>query len=229
MVAKPAAVPAFPGRTATGVCMVIAPPALAVLCLLGTGIYKFKGHDFLSAMANHSTRTEIFLNFVPIAVFMLMLAVVGLAGMTAHRVPRLSAFGGGAALLGLCGPLFFVAIEFAGYQLSSPGRLADGSFMYDQANMVPRISVNLSGPAIVLGFVCLAVATYRAGLLSKVRAVCLALTALLPIGFIGAVLPVSAVGFVACSVALVPLGLALLRGEQPGPSQSPAAGYLPIS
>lgn len=207
--------PAFPGRVPTAVCMVVAPPLLAVLCLLGTGIYHFKGHDFLSAMADHPIRTQIFLNLVPLGVFALMVAVVGLAAMAVRRAPRSAAVGGIAALLGLCGPIFFIAIEFAGYQLSSPGRLAEGAYMYDQANMVPRISVNLSGPAIILGFILLAVAARRAGLFSISQAVCFGLTALLPVGFIAAVLPVSAVGFAACAVALVPLGRTLLR-QPPG-------------
>ncbi|MBB2890785.1 hypothetical protein [Flexivirga oryzae] len=203
--------PGFPGRVPTGVCMVVAPPLLALLCMLGTGIYHFRGHDFLAAMATHATRTEVFLNLVPMGVFALMLAVLGLAAMAARRSPRLAALGGIAALLGLCGPIFFIAIEFAGYQLSSSDRLADGAYMYDQANMVPRISLNVSGPAIILGFIALAVAAHGAGLFGKPQAICFALTALLPVGFIAAVLPVSAVGFAACAVALVPLGRSLLR------------------
>ncbi|HET7173580.1 MAG TPA: hypothetical protein VFI30_04810 [Nocardioidaceae bacterium] len=206
------AVPGFPGNAVTGVCMLVAPIALAILCLLGIGIYKYDGHDFLAAMAAHRVRAEIFLNFVPLAVIMLMLAALGLAGLATRTTPRLARLGGVCALLGLCGPIFFLGIEFAGYQVSSPRYLAAGAYMYDQANMVPRVSINISGLALIVGFISLAIAAYRAGLLDRVRAVCFGLAALLPVGFISAVLVVSAIGFAACAVALVPLGLAVLRG-----------------
>lgn len=217
---RPTAAPGFPGRVITGVCMVASPPLLALLCLLGTGIYHFRGHDLLAAMADHPIRTQVFLNLVPLGIFMLMLAVLGLAAMATRRAPRLSALGGCAALLGLLGPIFFMAIEFAGYQLSAPRRIADGAYMYDQANMVPRISLNLTGPAIALGFICLAVAAHRAGLFGTAKAVSFGLTALLPVGFLTAVLPISAAGFAACAIALVPMGRELLRRDH---SVSPAA------
>ncbi len=202
---------AFPGPVVTGICMIVAPPVLALMALMASDLYKFKGHDFLTAMHAHPTRTEIFLNVVPIATIALMFACIGLAGAAARRAPRPARVGGVATVLGLCGPLTFLAIEFCGYQLSAR-HLAAGAFMYDQANMVPRTIMNITGPAIIVGFITLAVAARRAGLLGKGAAICFACTALLPIGFISAVLPISAIGFIACSVALVPLGLGLLRG-----------------
>jgi hypothetical protein len=216
------ALPAFPGRWATGISMLVAPIVLAVMCLLASGIYKYFGRPFLSAMAAQPVITEIFLNVVPLAIFLLMLAAVGLAGATRGTAPRLSDLGGGAALLGLCGPIFFVAIEFSGFQLSSPKYLAAGAYMYDQANMVPRISLNISGPAIILAFILLAVAARKAGLMGRFRAVCLAATGLLPFGFIGAFLPISALGFVGCAIALAPLGLRWLRAGSPSPAPDPA-------
>lgn len=203
--------PLFPGRVVTGVCLTVAPVVLAAMCFLGTGIYHFTGHAFLAAMAAHTVRTEIFLNVAPLAIIMLMLALVGVATMAATRAPRLARIGGSAVLIGLCGPLYFMAVEFSGYQLADPRHRAAGSYMYDQANMIPRISMNIVPIAIVGGFIVLAVAAHRAGLLGRTRAVCLALTALLPVGFIAAVLPISGVGFIACTVALAPLGVALLR------------------
>jgi hypothetical protein len=91
--------------------------------------------------------------------------------------------------------------------------------MYDQANMVPRISLNICGLGLLVGFITLAIAAYRAGLLAKMPAILFGFTALLPIGFIGSVLPVSAVGFVACAVALVPLGRGLLARRPAIPQQ----------
>ncbi len=199
--------------------MTVAPIVLAILCLLATDIYKFSGHDFLTAMAANPVRTDIFLNAVPLAIFLLMLAVVAVAVMAAPRASRSATIGGSLALLGLCGPLFFIAIEFSGYQLANPEHLTAGAYMYDQANMVPRISLNISGPAIIAGFILLAIAAHHAGLLGRTRAVCLALTALLPFGFIAAVLPISAAGFVACAIALVPIGASLLRHHPPSGAQ----------
>jgi hypothetical protein len=204
--------------------MVVAPIVLAAMCLMATGIYKYFGRPFLSGMAAQPVITEIFLNVVPLAIFMLMLAAIGLAGATRGTAPRLSDLGGAAALLGLCGPIFFIAIEFSGFQLSSPKYLDAGAYMYDQANMVPRISLNVSGPAIILAFILLAVAARKAGLLGRFRAVCLAATGLLPFGFIGAFLPISALGFVGCAIALAPLGVRWLRDRTPSPAAHQATG-----
>lgn len=200
-----------PGRLVTGICMVVAPVVLTATCLLGSDIYKFHGRDFLTEMMANPARTMVFLNVVPLGIMMLMLAVVGLAGLVSHRAPRAAHLGLVATLVGLCGPMFFVAIEFCAYQLANPAHLAAGARMYDLANMVPRTTVNISGPLLVVGFVALAVAVRRAGLMSRFRAISLGLTALLPIGFIAAFLPISAIGFAFCSIALVPVGTSLLR------------------
>lgn len=82
--------------------------------------------------------------------------------------------------------------------------------------MVPRISLNVSGLAIILGFILLAVAARKARLLGRFRAVCLACTGLLPVGFISAFLPISAVGFIGCAIALAPLGTQWLRIRSQG-------------
>ncbi len=205
--------------------MVVAPVVLTAMCLLGTDIYKFHGHDFLTEMAANPTRTMIFLNVVPLGIMMLMLAVVGLTGLAAvrdPRGPRVAHVALVTTLVGLCGPLFFLAIEFCAYQLANPTHLAAGAHMYDLANMVPRTTANISGPLLVVGFITLAVAVHRAGLMSRLRAVSLGLTALLPIGFIAAFLPISAVGFAFCSIALVPLGASLLRNDAaPTPAMPP--------
>lgn len=201
----------FPGRVTSAVCMIVAPIVLCAMCLMGADIYHFYGRPLLTAMAAHPDRTETFLNVVPIAIVMLMLAVVGLAGAARAASPRLADFGGAALLLALCGPIFFVAIEFAGYQLAGPEHLAAGAYMYDQANMIPRISLNIVAPAFLAGFITLSLAAYRAGVFGRFRAICFAGTLLLPAGFISGILLFSAAGFLACTIALAPLGVALLR------------------
>jgi hypothetical protein len=71
--------------------------------------------------------------------------------------------------------------------------------------------------AIMLGWIVLAIGTWRSGVLGPVvRSLALALMALLPLGVLKGTTPLSIVGTAGLCIALVPLGLAILsNGPRP--------------
>jgi hypothetical protein len=83
--------------------------------------------------------------------------------------------------------------------------------MVDQAQIIPRTIMNVTGPCLVIGFILLALGAAKAGVLRRPAAVALGITCLIPFGFISGHLAISVVGFVCTAIALVPLGVDLLR------------------
>lgn len=208
------AVPAdtsFPGITVTGVCMIAAPPLAVAGAATGISWYAARGIAFMDGMAAHHTLAAVGFNLVLAAMMLLLVAVIGLARMICATYPRLGRTGGIATVVGLCGPLFFNGVYFAGFQLAGTSGQAAGAVAMDQAQIIPRIVMNVSGPALVLGFVLLAVGAAKAGVLSRPTAWALGLTCIIPAGFISGYLAIAMVAFAGTAVALVPLGFRLLR------------------
>ncbi|MGH9087254.1 MAG: hypothetical protein ACRDYZ_03965, partial [Acidimicrobiales bacterium] len=88
---------------------------------------------------------------------------------------------------------------------------------------IPATIMNVSGPALIIGFILLAVGAAKVGLLPRSRAVALGLTALLPVGFISGYIVFSVIGFAFGAVALVPLGVAALRFDEGADRTAPVA------
>jgi hypothetical protein len=119
---------------------------------------------------------------------------------------------GTITVIGLCGPISFESLYWGAWHITdTSANRASAALMMDRAQVIPRTIMNVTGPALVIGFVLLAVAASRSGVLDRARAVCLGVTALIPAGFISGHLAVSAIGFLGTAIALVPLGVGLLR------------------
>lgn len=201
----------FPGPMATGICLTAAPVIGVLGSALAIGIYHYQGTEMLRAMARHHARATAGFNLAAAAVVLMMFAVLSLAGAICDRHPVLGRAGGILTLVGLAGPLYFVGMYWGTSYLTAPGSQAAGAHVIDQTNVIPSTIVNVSGPALVAGFILLAVGAAGAGVLPRWRAVGLGATALLPVGFISGYIACSAVGFAAAGVALVPLGVGVLR------------------
>lgn len=208
----------FPGRTVTGLCMIIAPLLAIIGSLLPIGIYHAKGADFIAGMAAHHARTGAAFNFAVAGTILMIFAVVGVAQAIARVRPRLGQAGGVIAIIGLCGPIFFNGIYFGGYQLTGASTQAIAGKMMDQAQIIPSNITNVSGPALVIGFILLGIGAAKAGVLPRWQAWALGLTCLTPFGFISGFIVISAIGFAAAAIALVPLGLRTLQAHDLAPS-----------
>lgn len=204
----------FPGRTVTGLCMIIAPLLALIGSLLPIGIYHAKGVDFAAGMAAHHMRAGLAFNFAVAGMMLMIFAVVGVAQAIAAVRPRLGQAGGVIAIIGICGPLFFNGVYFGGYHLTDPSTQSIAGKMMDQAQMIPSNIINISGPALIVGFILLAIGAAKAGVLGRWQAWALGLSCIVPVGFISGFIVIAAIGYVASALALLPFGLQLLRTHE---------------
>lgn len=203
----------FPGPTAAGLSLIAAPVFGAIGSALAIGIYHFKGADMVAGMARHHARALAGINMAVVAVVLTVFAVLALAGQIAARRPTLGRAAGVVTIVGLSGPLYFEGMYWAASFLTAPRWQAAGAHLIDGTNHLPNTIVNLSAPGLIVGFIMLAVASAKAEVLPRSRAVCLGFAALLPVGFVSGYIAVSAVGFAVASAAMVPLGVETLRSR----------------
>lgn len=202
----------FPGPTVTGVSMLIGPPLALVASLIGAPAYHAMGADFVAGMVEHARAFEVAIQLSLASMMLLIIAVIGMASMICVTRPRWGRVAGVVTMIGLLGPLTFQSVYWAASHLvDTAAHRAAAAVLIDESQVIPRTVMNVSGPAIILGFVLLAIASAKSGVLPRTPAVLLGLTALIPFGFISGHLVISAIGFAAATVALVPLGVSQLR------------------
>jgi hypothetical protein len=204
----------FPGPIVTAICL-IAGPLLAIAGLvLSFGVYKFKGADMMSAMAAHHVRGWFALNLSVVSMIVILVAVIALAHKITAVKPAWGRWSGIVAIVGLMGPIFFLGIDWGSYQLTDASYQAAGAHLIDHANIIPSTLMNISVPCVVLGWILLGIASYKAGILPRWRAVCLGLTCLLAPGLAAAIVPLGIAAMVFLAIAFVPLGLEMLSSGE---------------
>lgn len=202
----------FPGAGVTGVCLGVGPLLAIAGTALGITTYRARGADFVAAMVAHPGSFDTAVQLAESAMVVLLVGVIGLATMICARRPRLGRWAGVLSVVGLCGPIAFELVYWSAWHLTdTAAHRAAAALLIDQAQVVPRTVMNVTGPALVVGFVLLGIAAAKAEVLSRLRAGCLGATALIPFGFISGHLAISLVGFAGAAIALVPLGVHLLR------------------
>ena len=210
----------FPGPWVEGVCMILA-PILGVLGLaLSFGVYKFHGADMMTAMADNHFRSGLAINLSVASMILLLIAVVALAQRITAVKPGWGRWGGVVTIVGLMGPIFFEGIFFGSYKITAYP--AAGAYLIDHANVIPSSIVNVSAPCIVAGWILLGIGAYKAGILGKPRAICLGLGCLLAPSLAAAVVPLGIAAAVLIGIALVPMGLEIVRSAQ-NPGGQPAS------
>lgn len=203
----------FPGNAMTGVCMIAGPILAVVSSASAIGAYHSGGADFARAMTAHPLRAAINMNVDVVAIVLLFFAVMGLAQAIAAVRPRLGRAGGIFTLLGLFGPIFYPGVYFGAFQLATSGNQAAAATVIDRSHVSPTV-VHLAAPALVIGFILLAIGAAKGGVLSRPRAWALGVTCLIPAGFISGYIVISALAFAGAVVALVPLGIGILRARK---------------
>ena len=200
----------FPGPRMAGVSMIAAPCLLVLGASLYIGIYDKAGADQLEAIADNTARAHAAVNFAIAGTVMAVFAVAGVAAAVARHRPRAGHVGGTLAVIGLFGPAFFLGINYLNIQLADLADRAGAVTALDNAKSTLNV-VNICGPALLIGFLILAVGAARSGVLSRSRSIALGLAAVAPLGLISGVIVISIVAWLALAVALMPLGLRTLR------------------
>jgi hypothetical protein len=144
-------------------------------------------------------------------------AVVALARLIAERGPGWALWGGTLTLFGLFARTFHAGVDHFAFQLvrAQGVDLATKTVgdTYRGVSYGPYDLVGILGFAVLLGWVILAVGAYRSGVLGLIRAVALGLMALLLQGVLKGSTPMSVVETAGLCLALVPLGVQILRGR----------------
>lgn len=209
----------FPGPRVAGVAMIAAPLFMiaAALCL-----YVFEwgtSADSFARISQEPLRAEIGVNLFMAGWACMLVAAFAFARLVAAKRPTLATVGGLLVVGGICMSLFFGGITtFENALASHPNRVVA---LEMNELVAPPVVVLLLLPGVIVGWITLAIGAWKAGVLGPARAIALAGTAGLPIGPILGVAIVLPFVFVANAIALVPLGVALLRAK-PAASARPS-------
>jgi len=202
----------FPGAWVSGVCLVATPVIAVVSSALAIGAYSESGSKLAAGLAGHHARMVLALNLNLAGVMLAFFVVAFLAQAIAASHPRLGRAGGVLTMLGLLGPAFFLGIFWgASHIVDTPAHEKVAALLIDGSNKVPTTIDNISGVCLLAGFIVLGIGAARSGLLGRGRAAALAVTCLIPFGFISGYMVISCLAFLGLAIAAVPLGVQVLR------------------
>ncbi|MFI6644271.1 hypothetical protein [Streptomyces sp. NPDC050504] len=207
----------FPGRWVGGVSLVAGP------LLLGTGVllrlpFHFFFPEQLAARVEHPGLMAASYGTFAVGTVLLWPALVTLASRIGRRSPGLALWGGVLAALGLFARTFHAGVDHLAFQLAErQGATAATRFVDETYGAFHVFSaLNL---AVMGGWLVLAVGAWRSRELDPVRALALAATAALPLGVLKGTTPLSVVAVAGLCLALVPLGVTVLR-DGPAPRRA---------
>lgn len=201
-----------PGRWVEGVGLVLGP-----LLLLAGVLTRIGEDDFfpgqLAAYAAHPGRMVLSYSLYAAGVVLLWPGVTALARLIGSSWGQ---WGLALVVLGLFGRVFHAGVSHLAFQLVDALGLEEAQRVvagtYGAFHVFKAANVCIMG-----GWIVLAVGAYRARVLGLVRCVALGLAAGLPLGVLkGSSDPISLVALAGLAVALVPLGLSVLK-EGPAP------------
>ncbi|MFC4591407.1 hypothetical protein [Sphaerisporangium corydalis] len=204
----------FPGRWVEGAGLVLGPSLMLAGVLLRADVDGFFPQQLAAVAASPARMTASYSAFVAGNV-LLWPAVIALARRVGRTRPVWALWGGVMVLLGLFARTFHAGVNHLAFQLVDvQGAPAAQQVMADTYGAF-HIFHTLSA-AVFFGWIVLAVGTWRAGVLGIVRSVALGLMAALPIGVLKGTGPMSVVATLGLCVALLPLGVRVLR-DGPAP------------
>lgn len=198
----------FPGRWVEGVSALLSPLLLLTGVLLRLGYDGFFPSQ-LAAFAESPTLMTVSYSCCTAGLVLAFPVVIGLARRAG------SVWGGMAVLLGLLARTFHAGINHLAFQLVDTQGLAQAQKAIEGTYGAFHIfhAVNI---ATFLGWIVLAVATWRSGALGRVQSVALGLMSAMPLGVLKGTGPMSIVAALGLCVAFLPYAIKLLKeGERP--------------
>ncbi|WP_067182153.1 hypothetical protein [Microtetraspora niveoalba] len=204
----------FPGRWVEGVALVLGPVLMLAGVLLRVDVDAFFPGQLAAFAGNPGRMTASYSAFAAGNV-LLWPAVIALVRRVWPARPRWALWGGVMVLSGLFARVFHAGVDHLAFQLvdvrgveAARTVIADS---YGAFHVFHSLSI-----AIFFGWIVLAVGAWRAGVLGTVRSIALASVSALPIGVLKGTWPMSIVATACLCVALVPLGVRVLR-DGPAP------------
>lgn len=203
--------------------MILAPALLLTGAIL---LYPFETATLAErqeAYRTQATRALIGLEVFVLGWFLSLINVAALASLAARHRPTLARAAGTWALLGVTVSIFFGGIATYEVALSKVQDLDTVTTI--EAGAEPPLAILLGGSGIVFGWILLAFACYRAGVLPAPRAIALGLTGLLPVTVLGGYPITMPIPFIGMCVGLIPLGVALLKEPKAARPPAPAVPF----
>ncbi len=198
-----------PGRWVGGVSMVLAPVLLLAGVLLRTRFHFFFPQQ-LAAFREHPTLISASYNLFLAGNIALWPAILILASLIADKRPGWALWGGTFAMFGLFARTFHAGADYLAFQMvrlqGVPVATDTVAGSYGAFHVVSA----LNGP-ILFGWIVLAIGAYLSGTLGLVRAIALGLMSALMMGVVKGSSAISVVAVTGLCIALVPLGIRVLR------------------
>jgi hypothetical protein len=212
----------FPGRWVGGIAMILGPVFLFAGALLRIQFHYFFPQQ-LAAFAEHPTLMITSYSAFLAGNFLLWPAIATLARLIGATRPGWAVWGASFVIFGLFARAFHAGIDHLAFQmvrvqgLELAAKTVAGS--YGAFHIVSTLN-----PVIFFGWIALAIGAYLSGTLGLFRSIALGLMSALMIGVLKGSSLVSVVAIGGLCVALVPLGVKVLR-EGPKPSYRTILGW----
>ncbi|WP_253913558.1 hypothetical protein [Streptomyces mayonensis] len=216
----------FPGRWLGGCAMVLGPLLMLTGALLRARFHFFFP-DQLAAYERHPALMATAYGLFAAGSLLLWPAVAVVAARIGARSAGWGLWGGVLVMFGLFARAFHAGVDHLAFQLVRSEGAGPATEAVAAGYGAFHVSATLN-PAVLAGWIVLALGAWRTGVLGLVRATALGLTAALPIGVLKGTTPQSLVALAGLCAALVPLGLVLLR-EGPRPSRAAVLRWVPLT
>ncbi|MEU6879344.1 hypothetical protein [Streptomyces sp. NPDC046712] len=213
----------FPGRWVGGVSLVLGPSLLLTGVLLRLP-FPFFFPEQLAARADHPGLMAASYGAFAAGTVLLWPGVAVLTSRIGRSRPGLALWGGVFAVLGLFARTFHAGVDHLALQLADRQGAQEASRFvaetYGAFHVFSALNIAIMG-----GWLLLALGAWRARVLGPVRAVALAAAAALPLGVLKGTTPLSVVAVAGLCLALVPLGVTVLR-DGPAPRRATALRWI---
>ncbi|QMU28135.1 hypothetical protein [Adhaeribacter radiodurans] len=203
---------AFPGRWIGGVSLVLGPLLILTGALLRIQFHFFAPQQ-LAAFAAHPDLITAAYSCYAMGSVVLCLGIILLANLIGRWNRMWEIWGGTLAILGLFTRTFHAGIDHMAFRLVLVQSQEMAWQAVSDSYRAFHIFRHLNG-TIMVGWVVLAIGVYRSGTLTLVRALALGLMVMVPFGTLKGT-EIRAIGLLGLCVALVPLGITILRQGPP--------------
>lgn len=206
----------FPGRWVAGTVMV-AGPLLMLTGVLLRAPFDFFFPEQLAAYQRHPDLMAAAYGTFIAGNVLLWPAAAFVAARIGVRCPGWALWGGVLAIFGLFARVFHAGVDHLAFQLVRSQGVESATRAVGDAYGAFHVFSVLSA-AILAGWLVLAIGAWRSGVLGRIRSVALGLMATLPLGVLKGTTPLAVVAVAGLAIALVPLGVTVLRdGPRPRP------------
>ena len=213
----------FPGRWIGGTSLVLGP--LLLLCGVILRLpYHFFFPQQLEAFESHPGRITAAYSLFVAGNVILWPAVATLAQLISGNRPGWALWGGTLATLGLFARTFHAGADHLAFQLVRTRDLTLATQVVGESYGAFHIFHSLS-PAIMSGWIVLAIGGYLSGTVGLCRSIALGLMAAVPLGVLKGTSAMSVIGTTGLCVAFLPLGFQVLLAN-PRPSAKVALKWI---